>query len=125
MPARLRQADAMAIVKCPACGQRISSLVKICSHCGARLGSAESGEWQQPARQRWRRQADQAANASFLALAMLVAGAIWWWGAPPQGWFFPPPVATLVLVPFGLALYVIGRVRLAWLRLRRNRPPAE
>ena len=115
----------MAIVKCPACGKRISSLAKVCQHCGAQLGTMDTSQQHQLARQRWRRQADQAANATYIALAMLVAGAIWWWGAPPQGWFFPPPVATLILMPFGLALYVVGRVRLGLLRLPRNRPPPE
>lgn len=115
----------MAIVKCPVCGQRISSLAKVCHHCGARLGSLSSSDMDRLARQRWRRHADRAANATYVALAMLVIGAIWWFGAPPQGWFLPPPLATLVLVPLGLVLYLLGRSWLFWLRLPRNRPPPE
>jgi apolipoprotein N-acyltransferase len=113
----------MAIVKCPACGKRISSLAKVCPHCGAGLGAMKPADLDQLARRRWRQQADRAANATYIALAMLVAGAIWWWGAPPQGWFMPPPVATIVLLPVGLALYLVGRSWLFWLRLPRNRPP--
>jgi len=75
------------------------------------------------ARRHWQKHLRQAANLTYVALGMLVGGAIWWWGAPPQGWFFPPPVGALVLLPLGLVLYSLGRGWLFWLRLRRNRPP--
>lgn len=113
----------MAIVKCPVCGQRVSSLAKTCQHCNTPLGTLNSADRDRLSRQNWRRRIDRAANATYLALAMLLAGVLWWWGAPPQGWFFPPPNASLVLLPLGLALYLVGRGLLFWLRLPRNRPP--
>jgi drug/metabolite transporter (DMT)-like permease len=74
-------------------------------------------------RNRWRRQLDRAATMSYVALALLVFGAIWWWGAPPQGWSFPPPLVSLLALPVGVVLYSVGRGWLLWLRLPRNRPP--
>lgn len=115
----------MAIIKCPACGQRISSIAKSCPHCAAAIQAMKPEDLARLSRTRWRRQTERAVNATYIALAMLVGGAIWWWGAPPQGWFFPPPVATLVLVPIGLVIYLLGRSWLFWLRLPRNRPPPE
>lgn len=115
----------MAIVHCPACGQRMSSLAKACPHCDTPVGDLSIEDRNRLVRKRWRRQADRAANATYIALALLVVGAIWWWGAPPQGWFFPPPVGALITLPFGLALYLVGRGWLLWLRLPRNRPPPE
>ncbi len=115
----------MAIIKCPACGRRISSLAKSCSHCGAGIESLDSTDRNLLARRRWRRQVDRAVNATYVALAMLLGGVIWWWGDPPQGWYLPPPVGAIVLLPFGLALYLVGRSWLAWLRLPRNRPPPD
>jgi len=115
----------MAIVNCPACGQRISSLAKVCPHCDAPLGKLDQSDLDRIARQRWRRQMDRAANATYIALAMLIFGALWWFGAPPQGWFFPPPALTLALIPLGLVVYLIGRSWLFWLRLPRNRPPPQ
>ncbi len=101
----------------------MSSLAKACPHCDTPVGEMSDAERDQLKRKRWRRQADRAANATYIALALLVVGAIWWWGAPPQGWFFPPPVGALITLPIGLALYFVGRSWLFWLRLPRNRPP--
>lgn len=112
-------------MKCPACGQRISSLAKVCQHCSTALGTLDAGDLNRLARQRWRRDTNRAANVTYLGLAMLMIGAIWWFGAPPQGWFFPPPIATSVLVPLGLILYLAARSWLLWLRLPRNRPPPD
>ncbi|TVS13486.1 MAG: hypothetical protein EA419_01770 [Wenzhouxiangella sp.] len=103
----------------------MSSLAKSCPHCDTPVGKLGGDERRKLARNRWRRQADRAANATYIALAMLLIGAIWWWGAPPQGWFFPPPVAAIILLPLGLVLYLVARVRLFWLRMPRNRPPPD
>src|SRR6056297_2438304 len=115
----------MAIVSCPNCGQRISSLAKTCSNCDVAIGKLSVDERQRLIRKRWQKSVHQAANVTYLALALLVGGAILWWGAPPQGWFFPPPTGALVMLPLGLVLYSAGRGWLFWLRLRRNRPPKQ
>lgn len=103
----------------------MSSLAKTCPHCQTPVGKMKPEERHRLARGRWRRQTERAANATYIALAMLVAGAIWWWAAPPQGWFFPPPAGAIILLPFGLALYLVGRSWLFWLRMPRNRPPPD
>ncbi|NDY95535.1 zinc ribbon domain-containing protein [Wenzhouxiangella limi] len=115
----------MAIVRCPNCGQRMSSLAKTCPHCDTPVGKLSARDRNRLARNRWQRHADRAANTTYLALGLLVFGAIWWWGAPPQGWFFPPPIAALIALPVGVVLYSVGRGWLIWLRLPRNRPPPE
>lgn len=115
----------MAIVQCPSCGQRISSLAKTCPHCNTALAKLSDADRNRLARNRWRRSVDRAANTTYLALALMVVGAIWWWGAPPQGWFFPPPIVALIALPIGLVLYSVARGWLLWLRLPRNHPPPE
>ncbi|MFP4209042.1 MAG: hypothetical protein ACLFSC_10315 [Wenzhouxiangella sp.] len=89
------------------------------------MGKLSGEERNRLVRKRWRRKAERAANLTYIALALLVVGAIWWWGAPPQGWFFPPPVGALITLPLGLTLYGVGRGWLFWLKLPRNRPPPE
>ena len=101
----------------------MSSLAKTCPHCNSEVGRMSADDRNRLVRRRWRDQTARAANTTYIALALLMGGAIWWWSAAPQGWFFPPPVASLVMLPVGLALYLVARSWLFWLRLPRNRPP--
>lgn len=115
----------MAIIPCPNCDQRMSSLAKSCPKCKKAVGELTEEDQHRLLRKRWRHQLDRAANLTYVALALLVGGVIWWWGAPPQGWFFPPPVGAVILLPLGLVTYGAGRGWIFWLRLRRNRPPID
>jgi len=112
----------MAIVHCPNCSKRISSMVKVCPHCDVALGDLTPEEQDRRQRRRWKRLVYRATNLSYLALTLLVIGAMWWWFAEPQGWTLPPPLAAVSMVIIGAAMYLVARCWMFWLRLGRNRP---
>lgn len=112
----------MAIVRCPQCTKRISSLVRVCPHCDTALGELTPEEQERIQLRRWKRQVYRAKNLSYLGLTVLVIGALWWWFAQPQGWVLPPPLPAVSMVASGAALYLVARCWMLWLRFRRNRP---
>jgi len=112
----------MAIIHCPQCSKRISSMVNVCPHCDIALGELTAGEQERLQRRRWKRQVYRATNLSYLGLTALVIGAMWWWFAEPQGWALPPPLPAVSMVIVGAAVYLVARCWMLWLRLGRNRP---
>lgn len=110
----------MAIVQCPVCNQRISSLAKVCSHCGAPLGELSRENRQEIARIRQKRRVGMAKRVSLIALLLAFVGALVWWFDAGAGWQWPPPMIAVVLLSAGLALYLIGRGWLLWLYLTRS-----
>lgn len=112
----------MAIVHCPNCSKRISSIVTVCPHCDAALGELTPEEQERIKRRRWKRLIYRAKNLSYLALTLLVVGALWWWFAGTQGWVLPPPLPAIAMVMTGAVLYLVARCWMLWLRLGRNRP---
>lgn len=109
----------MAIVQCSNCGRRISSFNKVCPHCDFAHGDISREEQERIRARRRRLRLDRAANLSYLALAVLVAGAVWWWFSPPEGWVLPPPPAALILVGLGASLYLAARGWALWIRSSR------
>lgn len=112
----------MAIIHCPGCSRRISNKFNVCPHCELPLGEMTAEELDRVAHRRWRKRLYQAANLTYVAMTLLIVGAVWWWLAAPEGWVLPPPVGAIALVMIGVAAYLAGRVWLFWLRMRRNRP---
>jgi hypothetical protein len=112
----------MAIIHCPNCARRISSLAPVCPHCHTPLGELTPDEQHRLKVRRWKATVYRAANLSYLALTLLVVGSIWWWFHGPDGWALPPPAGGIVMITVGAALYVVARFWLLWLRLKRNRP---
>ncbi len=112
----------MAIVTCPYCGGRISSLMKSCPHCKEELDDLSPEDRERLQSERWKEKLFRASQLSFLALALLLFGAIWWWFDGPTGWDLPPPLGGVLLVFFGAVLYVSARAWTFWLKLGRNRP---
>ena len=111
----------MAIIHCPSCNQRMSSLAKSCSACHAPIGQLNQEERDRLAARRWRTRLYQARNATYLAMTLVVAGMLWWWLAPPSGLALPVPMAAAVLLGLGLVLYLIGWCWIVWLRLTRSK----
>jgi len=109
----------MAIIRCPACSRRISSMAKACPHCHEPVGKLDPGERSQLAYRRWRTKLYRARNLTYLAMGLVVIGALVWWMTPPQG--LAPPVSTpaALLLGLGIAGYVGSWARVIWLRFMR------
>lgn len=72
----------MALVKCPSCGERISSMAKVCSHCKASI-SANNESLQVISHIK---RSNQLMNQSFLALTLFIGGVVtWFWGRTCRG----------------------------------------
>ena len=110
----------MAIIQCPICHQRISSLAKACQHCGAGLGEMTPQKRRQMAAYRHKRQSALAKKVSLVALAITFAGALNWWFEAGAGWEWPPSMMAVILLVAGLSLYLVGRGWLLWLHLTRS-----
>lgn len=109
----------MAIIRCPACNRRISSLAKACPHCHEAVVKLDREERYALARRRWRTQLYRARNLTYLAMGLVVVGTLVWWVAPPQG--LVPPVGTpaMLLLGLGLVGYLGGWGWVLWLRYLR------
>ncbi|NND61407.1 MAG: hypothetical protein HKN49_14205 [Gammaproteobacteria bacterium] len=96
----------MAIVRCPACRRRYSSVGGNCTHCGAAPDEA--------ARSRRKKHAGVGPNTHYL-IAMLAAmgGALWYFSAVSAG---RDPTYAGYLIGVGLVWYVGARI---WGAMRR------
>lgn len=113
----------MAIINCPHCNQRISSLKEICPHCEAPVAAPLSREDAERIAARQRRERSyRAGNLSYLGLVMLVVGSLWWWFDGEAGWMIPPPVGASTFLLLGLALYILARGYMIWLQVSQKRP---
>lgn len=110
----------MAIVQCPVCQKRISSLAKVCPHCEIALGEMTPERRVEIAQRKRQRHLKRAKSLSLLALVLAFAGALIWWFGGGQGWQWPPPMLSVVLLVLGMTFYLIGRGWLLWLYLTRS-----
>lgn len=111
----------MAIIHCPSCNRRMSSIAKVCPSCHTPLGKISEEERERLVLRRWRTRLYQARNVTYLAMTLVVAGMLWWWLAPPSGLALPVPVPAALLLGLGMVLYLAGWCWIVWLRLTRNR----
>ena len=112
----------MAIIRCPGCTKRVSSLANICPHCGLQLGELSQDERDKFVRRRWRTRLYRARNLTFIAMGLVMLGAILWWFSPPEGLVLPPPGTAIGLMGIGVIAYFAGWFWIFWLRLPSNRP---
>ena len=97
----------MALVECPSCHKRISSLAKSCPHCSSGL----SGDNESLNRISHIKRTNQLMNQSFLAMTLFIAGVVlWFWaGEPAEG--LRANIAGICFV-FGFIGYLIARIRI-------------
>jgi len=110
----------MAIVHCPACGKRISSLAQACPHCHEATGQLDQTERQRLEFRRWRDRIYRAQNLAHAAMAIVVFGLLGWWLAEPRGLTLPIASLPLALMSAGLVGYAVSWGWLLWLRYMRD-----
>jgi hypothetical protein len=110
----------MAIVQCPVCQKRISSLSKACPHCHAPLGDMTPEKREQIAALKRQRHMHWARRISLFALTLALVGALGWWFSQDTGWQWPPPAWALGVLLMSLIFYVVGRAWLLWLHLAKS-----
>lgn len=99
----------------------MSSLKQICPHCGSGMDKQSVADQERIKARRLQHQLRQAARLTYLAMVVLISGAVWWWFSGAQGWVFPPPVGGASLILLGVVLYLLARAWVVFLRLKRNR----
>lgn len=109
----------MAIIRCPSCNRRMSSIAKTCPHCHDEVGELDQSERNRLARQRWRTQLYRARNLTYLAMGLVVVGTLVWWMTAPAGLTLPVSMPAALLLGLGIVGYLVGWSRVLWLRLRR------
>ncbi len=112
----------MALIDCPHCTKRVSSLAKVCPHCNQPIAEVSEEEVEKLALQRWKEQTYRALNISYLGMTLAVAGAIWWWVSGDPGWSWPVSRPAISLASLGAVVYVAGRIRVWWLRFNKPKP---
>jgi hypothetical protein len=116
----------MALIRCPACRARMSSLAETCPACGASRDPSrplDEAAILALQRGRLRQQRYRARMASYTAMTLVMAGVIAWW--LDSGLLGSPGRGATVLMAVGAVGYFGVR---AWLyvlaiRLRRLREP--
>ncbi|MDT8408749.1 MAG: hypothetical protein RQ741_04040 [Wenzhouxiangellaceae bacterium] len=110
----------MAIIRCPNCSRRMSSLARSCPSCHEPIGELTDTERERLAYARWRKRLYQARNITYGAMTLVVVGMILWWLDEPQGLGLPIGTLPGVLLGAGLIVYIASWCWLAWLRFRGN-----
>lgn len=101
----------MAIIQCPACNQRISSLAKVCPHCDTALAELSEEDLAAARQRRLDGQLFRVRNLTIAAMAVALLGMIWWLFAGPD----QAQVAAVLIAVGGLA-YVGARAWMMWLQ---------
>ena len=109
----------MAIIRCPACNRRISSIAKACPHCHEAIGDLDQSERNELARRRWRTQLYRARNLTYLAMGLVMIGALVWWMTPPSGLALPISMPAALLLGLGIVGYLTSWGWMLWLRFVR------
>lgn len=110
----------MAIVRCPACHHRMSSLARVCPACHEPVGTVDESELEKIALRRWRDRLYHARNLTYVAMTLIVIGLVVWWVQPPSGLALPIGPVPSTLLAAGLLAYVAGWAWLLWLKLKAD-----
>jgi hypothetical protein len=105
----------MSIVTCPKCGNKVSSLAKLCLHCGAQRGElgGELGDEQAlVSRQRQARErVYHLKMTSYAVITVLLAAFGWYWWES-SGFQRPSPAGPYILMGLSAFAYLLVRVLL-------------
>ena len=103
----------MSIIRCPGCGERVSSQAPHCSHCGYGIKNKEGGvSLEDAAARREREKKYRMQYHIYFALVLLIVGAVILWfdyGADGETSRY-----SLMVVVAGVGWYLITRVRMMW-----------
>ena len=106
----------MAIIKCPACNERISSAATSCPHCGAEFGDEDSAEkLERQARHKRFHKRAQLQNYSFLAMVMFAGGALLMYFGMGESDDLYQDIGRF-LVASGFVSYIGLRAALLWMK---------
>lgn len=72
--------------------------------------------------QRWRARVHRARTLTYVAMGLVVAGAMVWWLAPPEGLRPPISMPAAILFALGIVSYLGGW---AWLLYLRSTEPGS
>jgi hypothetical protein len=109
----------MSIISCPECGKKISSRAAICSYCGFQLGEVSQQDLEVYQARRLREGIYHLNMASYLAIALFVAGFGWyWWDS--RGFVEAPTAGPFVLMGIAAVGYLVVRALLFRRRQQRK-----
>lgn len=105
----------MALIRCPQCRQRMSSLVQTCPHCGYHRDSAAPSvaEITSLRLQRLKLWRYRLRMASYTAMTLMMAGVIAWW--LDSGLLDAPGSWVKLALGLGVVAYLGLRSSLFWL----------
>ncbi len=108
----------MAIINCPACGKRISSVAESCEYCKADFNAdVDNEEFLRSARKTRLAKKQRLQNISFLFIVLFTAGAlIMYMGMSDQNELFN--TSGRIMVALGFVGYVVTRV---WLMINNRK----
>ena len=98
----------MAIIQCPACGKRISSVNKVCPHCHTGKGVEEDNGSPASVRRVIRERLYRARMGGYVALSVMVLAVLIWW-VPSEGRVTAPAQWLQAVFMVGAAGYVVSR----------------
>ncbi len=109
----------MSIVTCPQCGNKVSSLAKLCLHCGCQRGEL-SDEQSLVFRQRQARENVYHLNMTSYAVISVFLGAFawYWWGT--SGFERPSSAGPYILMGLSAFAYLFVRVLLFQARSKQK-----
>lgn len=100
----------MAIIQCPACGERVSNVARSCPKCSADPHSSDAAATLR--RRLLRHQLFRARMGGYAALSVMVAAVLIWW-IPSEGVPTPPPQFLRIVFALGAVGYVVSRYFIA------------
>jgi predicted nucleic acid-binding Zn ribbon protein len=108
----------MSIIRCPGCGERVSSQAPHCSKCGYGIKDKEGGISLEEATARHKREKKYRLQYhSYFALVLLIVGAlIMWFDYDADG---ETSRYSLMVVVAGAGWYLIARGRMLWDKRRK------